>query len=613
MTENIGAVLERSRENPITDSQRASMPTNSIVDSLKRNSGANSKLLIDQLMLQAVSGVESKKQGIVKPTGGKKADKYAKVAKNVLRDTIETTRRNPNKSMQKINKSLGGGLGMLAVNQWGSNPWQSVSKQLSSVIGKSISLTSPISSGLVPYDLTALARIIAPFFTPFRNKVPRTPGQGTYHEGKIISTMSGSQPGIYGNMMNDATTEFFGGSIGTWPNALPPSGSQNGYDIRIPYKFYAITENASWLAQFAGEGFDDAFGLAKLILVLEAMLLEEHDIYASTSIALTVPQISIAARAAGSNELPLTGVTTNVYVEASAVNYWGETIPGTSQSVAFTTGDVVDVTITTPTPGAMGYRFYVTNGASPGTYYQWSYNMAAGNVTGAYKFTLQGALPTSGPVPQVTDSGTFSPDNAESILSVITGHASSGLVYPKNADGSLIEGGYVQQSSGQVLDVDTLNTALKGIYNSSSNSFFANPAEIICAPDGAVTLSESIIEANSGYLLTVQQSQVSGVTAGAAVSNMVNPITRSLPEILPYPYSAPGTAVLMSYTLPQTQQNLGNVVEIPVVQDLAVIDWPVIDPVLRSTALRYSTFYMPAPQYCGIIQGLQNSATTPYS
>lgn len=33
------------------------------------------------------------------------------------------------------------------------------------------------------------------------------------------------------------------------------------------YRFFGLTEAVSWLAQFAGQGFDDAAGLASLILL----------------------------------------------------------------------------------------------------------------------------------------------------------------------------------------------------------------------------------------------------------------------------------------------------------------------------------------------------------
>ena len=38
------------------------------------------------------------------------------------------------------------------------------------------------------------------------------------------------------------------------------------------YRFFGLTESLSWLAQFAGQGFEDISALANLILLQEMML-----------------------------------------------------------------------------------------------------------------------------------------------------------------------------------------------------------------------------------------------------------------------------------------------------------------------------------------------------
>ena len=40
----------------------------------------------------------------------------------------------------------------------------------------------------------------------------------------------------------------------------------------VPYRFFGISEQLSWLAQFAGQGFEDIAGLANLIMLQEMML-----------------------------------------------------------------------------------------------------------------------------------------------------------------------------------------------------------------------------------------------------------------------------------------------------------------------------------------------------
>ena len=491
--------------------------------------------------------------------------------------------------------------GQLNAAQW--------SKDIGGAIGKSFSLSSPLSSGFVPFDLVPFVRTIYPVYTPFRNKLPRVPGQGEFHRGKILSSISGSLPGNLGALQDDSTSEFFGGSgFSQWPNPLPASGSQSAYDIIIPYKFYALTESTSWLAQFAGQGFDDLYGLSSLVLLQEFMLLEEHDILASTSQALTTPAApTLAARTAGSNELPLSGVTTDVYVKVSAINYWGETAASADATVAWAAGQVVDVTIA-PVAGALSYVLYVSTGAAPGTFYQFEYN-TNGGVVGGVKFTLQGALPVAGATAPAADTGTFAATRSESLISVLSGQAYNGGAGPyPNAPA-----GYYNNAEGKQLTVDIVQNALLEMFN-GANGYFANPSEIVTSPNDAVVLANSIqSESIAAYQLRVQQSEMSGVTAGIAVANVVNPVTRSAPEIMVHPYLSQGNALLMSYTLPQTQNNLGNVVEMAMVQDYAQIGWPVIDPAFRQSILRYGTFFMAAPQYCGLIAGLQQSDTTPYN
>ncbi|OYV64048.1 MAG: hypothetical protein B7X07_07335, partial [Actinobacteria bacterium 21-64-8] len=349
--------------------------------------------------------------------------------------------------------------GQLNAAQW--------SKEIGGAIGKSFSLSSPLSSGFVPFDLIPFVRTIYPVYTPLRNKIPRVPGQGEFHRGKILSSITGSLPGNLGSLQDDSTTEFFGGSgFSEWPNPLPASGSQSAYDIIIPYKFYALTESTSWLAQFAGQGFDDLYGLSSLVLLQEFMLLEEHDILASTSQALTTPAApTLAARTAGSNEIALSGVTTDVYVKVTAINYWGQTAASADATVAWSAGDVVDVTIA-PVPGALAYVLYVSTGASPGTFYQFEYN-TNGGVVGGVKFTLQGALPTTGNTAPATDSGTSAASRSESLISVLSGQAYNGGAGPYPS----APAGYYNNAEGKRLTVDLVQNALLEMFNGATGYF----------------------------------------------------------------------------------------------------------------------------------------------
>lgn len=62
------------------------------------------------------------------------------------------------------------------------------------------------------------------------------------------------------------------GSFSSWPLNLPGAGSQTWVQLNVPYRFFGVTEQLSWLAQFAGQGFEDISALANLVLLQEMML-----------------------------------------------------------------------------------------------------------------------------------------------------------------------------------------------------------------------------------------------------------------------------------------------------------------------------------------------------
>lgn len=545
-------------------------------------------------------------------------------ASATLRQVINKGLTKPEKVYKSFSPGLGQGLraAARASNMGFSNMAGAWSKQLSAALGKNFSLASPLSSGFVPFDLMPFVRTIYPVYTPLRNKIPRVPGQGEYHRGKILASISGSLPGSLGSLQDDSTSEFFGGAgFSSWPNALPASGTQTAYDLIIPYKFFALTEGTSWLAQFQGQGFDDIYGLASLVLLQEFMLLEEHDILASSSQALSAPAAPTAtARSAGAGETPLTFTGTDLWITVTALDFWGETAYAggnvTEVTNATSGTSVVDVTIQ-PSAGCLGYAIYVGSGTvNPGraAFYRFQTNSLGGFV-GAIKFTLQGAVPVTGANPPAADTGTGNANRMESIISVLSGRAYNNGAGPYPGPGSspAVNAGYFNDAVGTTFNIATLQSALQQMYNGSTG-YFANPSEIVTSANDATVLAESIIsESVAAYQLRIQQSEVGGITGGVAVSNVVNPVTRSMPEILVHPYLTQGTALLLSYTLPQTQNNLGNVMENVMVQDYAQIGWPVIDPTFRQSILRLGLFWLAAPQYCGYLSGLQRSSSTPYS
>jgi hypothetical protein len=483
---------------------------------------------------------------------------------------------------------------------------------LSAELGKSITLSSPLSSGFVPFDLVAPSSLIYPVYSPLRNKLPRTPGQGTVRRRKVITGISGSQTGPSGGQfvrLGIPELVQSGGSIAgqssavNWPLNLPGTGSQDAVDLNVPYRFWGLSENLSWLAQFSGQGFEDISALANLLLLQEFMLNEEASHLNASSIALSTPATpTITARTANSGETALTGITTNVYVKVTASTFFGQTAAGSGASVAWSSGQVVDVQIS-PVAGAMFYTIYVTQGASAGTYYQ-----MATNVGGEY-FTLQGAVPVSGNQPPSSDTGTYSANDEEGLLSVLSGHAASGgsAIYPTGWGA-----GYYNGSVGDTLKTSVLNNAFQQLWDGTGNSYGAyraDPAEIIAEGSDVSRLSGDIVNQGSAtnYRLFVEQSEVPGVRLGAAVSEFQNPITRSVVRVVVHPWLAQGTCLLMSYTMPFAWSNVSNVVEVVAVQDYLSISWPTIDASFRYSMFAYMALVVNAPFYCSLLQGIQKT------
>lgn len=486
--------------------------------------------------------------------------------------------------------------------------------QWAKTIDKSFQLASPLSSGLLPYDLSAPTMLIYPVYTPLRNRIPRPQGQGKSHEAKVITSILGSQPGVFANPSQRMSISELpaGGGLSTWPNQLPGSGSQTAVDVNVPYKFFGLTEAATWLSQFAGQGFDDIAALATLILLQEFMLGEERSMIGATTTALNHSMtVTGTARAAGAGETAISGATTDVYVYLTAVNYYGETIASASSgAIAVTNGtSVVDITIANQVPGALAYNVYLATGSTdPGrgsAHYAFT--------TGSTLYTVQGALPTSTATPPTADTGTSATTDYDGIFSVLSGWAQTNggtSGYPTD-----YKAGYFKSNVADILSVSVVGNALQQVYNGSNASYFADPSELWCSAIDAKNLSDDLVENGNdlNYSIFVNQDQVSNVIAGIAVSQFTNPVTRSTLRITVHPYFPQGSAVGMSYTLPQVQTNVSNVWENVMVQDYISINWPVIDVTFRYSMFMYGTLFCPAPQYNFLLQGLQQSNTKPYS
>jgi hypothetical protein len=523
-----------------------------------------------------------------------------------------------------------------------------VRKSMDATLGKSFTAlnqgTAGQPYGLVPFDLLAPSRLIYPVYTLFRNKFPRPAGQGASRMVRGLLGITGSQTGGQGILdisipeLVQSSNNSIGGSSGNWPINLPQTGKQTQYQLNVPYRFFGLSESLSWLAQFEGQGFEDISALANLVLLQEMMLGEEYQMIAGSSQNLATPGIPTAtSRTAGSNETAITGGGSHFGVMVTALNYFGETIySATSTDITTSlTGQVVDVTIS-PVPGAQQYNLYVstTSGLAHGTMWlQAGTSVQSGvtytgtqtaNAVGGIRFTIQGALATASVNPPTTDTGTGGNNRMEGLIPVLSGLSDTGSGPYANVgfeSSQVWQGGYVNSSVGTHLSTNAIFTALdamwenNGMNNVTPGSYKADPSEIVADGGDLMRLAnDMLLQGNSlNYLLNISQDQISGIRAGAAVAEFVNPVTRSTVKLTVHPWMSQGTALLMSYQLPQTWSHVDNAWEMTCVQDYVSVAWPVIDASFRYSIFLLGALVAHAPMYSGILQGLQVNDTTPFS
>lgn len=495
--------------------------------------------------------------------------------------------------------------------------------------------------GLVPFDLVAPSRLIYPVYTLFRNKFPRPAGQGTSRQVYGLLGISGSQTGGQGIVdisMPELVTNS--GTLGStaWPLQLPKSGAQTEYKLQVPYRFFGLSESLSWLAQFQSQGFEDISALANLVLLQEMMLGEEYQMLAGSSQPLPTPAApTIIQRVAGSNETAITGGGSHFAVAVTALNYFGETtVSAFTSDTPLTAGNVADIVVT-PVAGAQQYNVYVSTNSSAARangFLQAGSSVQAGvtttgsqtpNAVGGIRFTIQGAVATTpngtGPA---ADTGTGSSNRMEGLIPTLTGLSSTGAGPYSNVgfeSGNVWKGGYINQSVGTHLSTNAIFTALDGLWennglnNVAPGVYRADPSEIVADGGDLMRLANDMLTQGAAlnYLLNIDQNQIGGIRAGAAVAEFVNPVTRSTVKLTVHPWMSQGTALLMTYQLPQTWSHVDNAWEMTCVQDYISVAWPVIDVTFRYSIFLLGAMIAHAPFYSGILQGLQVNDVTPYS
>jgi len=487
-------------------------------------------------------------------------DAYREAFKTPIGD-VEKTVAAPMRPL--VQALMGSGSGV-------SSDLASIQKVLAD-LGKEITLTSPLSTSFAVYDLQQPAKKTFPVRSPFRNSLPRVPGEGTATHYKIIQGISNSGAGGVANLRISIAELPQLTQNGVTLN-LPPEITYAAADGTTSFVPLGLGSSASMIAQIAGRNYQDLRALAALSTLQSMMMGEDRMDWSGRTAALGAPTLAVAAQTPSTGFSALTGVTTNVYVKATQVTMIGESAGSAAQSAAPSAAQDVLCTITPATTNgnAEAFNIYVSTGAAdPGD----GSRFFAGT-TGYAKFELGGALPTSGATVPTSDTT----NSANDYLGVFRQLDVDASFYNKALDTDLaladIDNACVDRFDNYKVYLEEVWTTVRirqrikdQVLNNGTNA--------------------------SGYRIELGQD---GEVLGLVVSGVLNPASNGNMPLNIEPWFKPGNLALLSRTLPFPDSQIPNVWEMKLPQDYLAIDWPVIDMNYRNSVIAYGALigYFPA-------------------
>jgi len=466
-------------------------------------------------------------------------------------------------------------------------------------LSKEWTLSNPISTGLVPFDLEAPAKLLTPRPTPLRNSIPRVKGQGGSRRFKVISGFTGTgtgginttQPGI-----SESTTNAGPGGLSY---IRGPQISYAGYDVTLNYVTTSLSDSVSWQAEYQGQGFEDVRSLSNTALLYSTMLLDERLMiygrgttgngYAGalgtpSNVTLAAVNASVAPGATST----LTSGSPWVIVAADAGDLLGTNGysmhqgPATAAaSVAVTAGQAIQVTVGTDVAGALGYNLYVGSVSSGPFYYAGRTGYNTGYIT---------SQPTSGP-------------------STTSGAADQSAV-ATNYDGLLTNvaasGGYVNRLNAP-FSTTAPGSEFQVLFGSLYEAVKADPEEIWMNGFDRLQLSNAIVNnaANSAYRVFIPNGDMGGVKAGTVVQSLLNEVTGSEIPITVHPWFPQGNSLVRQKTLPIPDSNVAETSVMVLPQDYVAVQWPVVQFTYDASTFEIGTMCHYAPAWNGLLQGIQ--------
>lgn len=464
-------------------------------------------------------------------------------------------------------------------------------------IQKDWTATNPVGgTGLAPYDLEGPAKVLVPRYTPLRNSIPRTRGQGNARKFKRIDSYSNA--GIPGGAANlspffDSSTQTatFGGPGNSTFNR-PQKINYTGSDWTYSYVELGFSDQVNWKPQFQGLGFDDLRSQSHTALLYSHLMGEERAMLygrgATTGgysgIVAAPTGVTLATAGTGG-----TVAAATYYVYVAAVTGFGQSAVSTVASQA-TVGATSTLSITTFTEpvGALYYNLYIgTTTGIANAWYQGSFTGTA--------YTMTTTPVTSGTQTAGTDSS-FQATAYDGFLTVQSDPTKTGYLRRLN-------GAFSTSAPGSEIDL-----ALTTMYVNNA----ADPDEIYMS--GAVRSSYNALMRNApssgaanGYRTNVTTGDGNAIM-GTVVGGHLNPNTGKVVNVLTHRFMPQGAVLLRSTSLPLPDAHIPAPVQAVNVQDYMGVDWPVIQMSYDISTYNIGTLIHYAPAWNGLILGVQSTS-----
>ena len=465
----------------------------------------------------------------------------------------------------------------------------SLKSLVSGEVGKDWSLpgSSPNNATLVPYDLEAPAKLLVPRLTPLRNSLPRGRGQGTARQFRRITSWSNSGIGSIADKSPfvDSQTDTNLPTFGKLSLRRGPKIEYASDNRSAAYVEMSLSDQVNWVAQFAGQGFDDIRSLSQTALLWAHLGGEERAMLYGRGASgngyaggVSAPTVTATAGTGGS-------IAAGDYIViVTAKVGFGESAPGqVASAVTVGASGKLTVNVTGEPDGSMGvWNLYVSeaDGAANTATFQTQF---VGNSVEISSLTTTGAAaPTTDT--SVQDNG------YDGFLTVQAGSESG---YFKNINSTLNA-----SDPG-----DEFQQAFLSLYQSVK----ADPDHIWVDGATAKNLGSLLKTASSSSYQLKLDGDGHGHFLGAVVTGIENQVTRKMVPFKVHPWMLPGCALIRSETLPVPDSHISATAEVISVQEYMSVDWPVVQFTYDASTYWYGTLVHYAPAWSGLICGIKSA------